>query len=533
MFQPITRSLPILFVSSLAIVASGCGRAPDAPAAAPPSATSTADGSRLDRVRLAVPEVDRLFAAFAERSHAPGVTWGVLLDGDLVHAGSAGVRDVSSEAPIDRDTVFRIASMTKSFTALSVLKLRDEGRLALDDPAELYVPELGGLEYPTSDSPKITLRHLLSHSEGFPEDNPWGDRQLARTDAEMSEMMRGGIPFSTSPGTAYEYSNFGFAILGRVITSVSGQPYSTYVAEQILRPLGMTSTTLQAAEVAADRLAYGYRWQDDDWIDEPALPDGAFGPMGGMLTSTTDLSRYVAFLMSAWPPSDAPDTGPVRRASVREMQQVWRMRPATVRQAADGSAVLSAGGYGYGLRVNQTCEFGQVVSHTGGLPGYGSVMRWLPEYGLGIVAMVNLTYTSGSAVASEALSLLVEMSRLEPRQPTPSPALGEARDAVNALLASWDDELAAGIAANNLFLDESMDRRRRAIEALREQHGTCRPDEVFDVDNALRGQWTMSCDRGAVLVAITLAPTMPPRVQHLSVRSIEPGTPTRRPTCGE
>ena len=104
---------------------------------------------------------------------------------------------------------------------------------------------------------------------------------------------------------------------------------------------------------------------------------------------------------------------------------------------------------------------------------------------------------------------------------------------MNALLASWDDELAAGIAANNLFLDESMDRRRRAIEALREQHGTCRPDEVFDVDNALRGQWTMSCDRGAVLVAITLAPTMPPRVQHLSVRSIEPGTPTRRPTCGE
>jgi CubicO group peptidase (beta-lactamase class C family) len=499
--------------------------------AAVPAPQAAADAPRLDRVRPALPEVDRLFAAFAERSHAPGVAWGVLLDGELVHAGSWGHRDVASQASIDRDTVFRIASMTKSFTALSILKLRDEGRLALDDPAERHVPELGSLVYPTADSPKITIRHLLSHAEGFPEDNPWGDRQLARTDDEMSAMMRRGIPFSTAPGTAYEYSNFGFAILGRIVSNVSGRPYAQYVADEILRPLGLTSTTLQARDVPPDRLAHGYRWQDEAWLDEPPLPDGAFGSMGGMLTSTTDLGRYVGFLMSAWPPRDGPDDGPVRRASVREMQQIWRARPATVRRSGDGGVALSAGGYGFGLRVQQTCEFGHVVAHTGGLPGYGSVMIWLPEYGLGVIAMVNLTYTSASGAAADALSLIVRSSGLAPRQPEPSPALVEARDAVNQLLAAWDDDLADRLAADNLFLDESKERRRRAIEQLLEKQGTCRPDEVFDVENALRGQWTMSCERGALLVAITLAPTMPPKVQHLSVRSIEPGASTRQPAC--
>ncbi len=531
------RPLPIACVAALLLAGTGCGESrqpapsPQPAVAAPTAPGQGAGGSRLGRLQPVLPEVDRMFAAFAERSHAPGIAWGVILDGELIHHGSWGVRDVQSKAPIDVDTVFRIASMTKSFTALSILRLRDEGRLALDDPAETYVPELRGLSYPTADSPRITVRHLLSHSEGFPEDNPWGDRQLARTDAEMSEMLRQGIPFSTSPGTAYEYSNFGFAILGRIVANVSGQPYPQYVATNILAPLGLTSTTLEAGDVVPDRLAKGYRWQDDTWLDEPPLPDGAFGPMGGMLTSTRDLAKYVGFLMNAFPARDDAETGPVRRASVREMQQVWRMRPATARRGGDGGLLLSAGGYGYGLGIRQTCDFGQVVAHTGGLPGYGSVMTWLPEYGLGVVAMVNLTYTSASGVAGDALNLLVKSGGLAPRHPEPSAALVEARNDVNRLLERWDDGLAGEIAAENLFLDESMDRRRRAIEGLIEQHGTCRPDDAFDVENALRGQWTMSCDRGQLLVSITLAPTMPPKVQYLSVRPVEPGAPTRAPTC--
>src|ERR1043165_8670714 len=219
-----------------------------------------AQGDRVERLMSAMPAVDRLITDFTQREHIPGAAWGVIIDGKLVHVGVTGYRDLATKSPVDSTSVFRIASMTKSFTAIAILKLRDEGKLSLDDPAEKYVPELAGLKDPTSDSPKITIRHLLSHSEGFPEDNPWGDQQLARTDDEMSRMMRAGIPFSTAPGTNYEYSNYGFAILGRIVTKVSGQPYADYVTANILRPLGMRSTGLSPQAVPAARPGHGYRW---------------------------------------------------------------------------------------------------------------------------------------------------------------------------------------------------------------------------------------------------------------------------------
>ena len=413
--------------------------------------------------------------------------------------------------------------MTKSFTALSILKLRDEGKLSLDDLAERYVPELASLSYPTADSPRITVRHLLSHSEGFPEDNPWGDRQLSVSDQQLSDMIRQGIPFSNAPGVAYEYSNLGFAILGRIVSRVSRMPYREYVTANLLRPLRMTATTLEPAAVPTARLARGYRWEDGVWKVEPHLPDGAFGSMGGMLTSIRDLSRYVSFLMSAWPPRDDPDASPIRRSSVREMQQVWRPAPVLVTREPGTTAIrLNAGGYGFGLRVWQTCRFSRVVAHTGGLPGFGSSMQWLPEYGVGIISLVNLTYTSAAAVADQAFDALARTGGLQARTVQPSPALADAKDAVSRLIAHWDDRLADQVAAVNLFLDVSKQRRRRELEELAAQHGACRADNAFDVENALRGQWTMICERGTLRVSITLAPTMPPRVQALTVRPAAP-----------
>src|SRR5690606_40444448 len=146
----------------------------------------------------------------------------------------------------------------------------------------------------------------------------------------------------------------------------------------------------------------------------------------------------VAYLASAWPPRAAPDTGPVRRASLREMQQVWRMRPAAVGQDAAG-LTLSAGGYGYGLRVTQSCAFRHIVAHAGGLPGYGSLMLWLPDYGVGLVAMGNLTYTSWGPRFDAALDALAHTGALTPRLPDPSPALTTASQAVARLVNAWDD----------------------------------------------------------------------------------------------
>ncbi|MBV9880161.1 MAG: beta-lactamase family protein, partial [Gemmatirosa sp.] len=299
------------------------------------------DPARATKLAAAFDDVDRVFRDYAASQHIPGAAWGIVVDGRVAHVGVAGYRDVATKSPVDTGTVFRIASMTKSFTAMSILALRDDGKLSLDDPVERWIPELKALAYPTTDSPRLTIRHLLSHATGFPEDNPWGDQQLADTDEQLTAMLRRGIPFSNAPGVAYEYSNYGFAILGRVVTRASGMPYRDYVRRRILEPLGMTSTTLSPAAVRPSRLAQGYRWEDAQWKLEPQLPDGAFGSMGGMLTSIADLGRYVGVFLDAWPPRDGAESGPVRRASLREMQQVQRPRPAVVGRTAGGAPTLS------------------------------------------------------------------------------------------------------------------------------------------------------------------------------------------------
>jgi CubicO group peptidase (beta-lactamase class C family) len=502
------------------------------PAALAAQQTAFSDPAREAKLRAALPAVDSIMREFTAREHVPGAAWAIVMDDRVVHVGVTGLRDVATGAPVDSSSVFRIASMTKSFTAMAIMRLRDEGKLSLDDPAEKYVPELRRLAYPTSDSPRITIRHLLSHATGFPEDNPWGDQQLARTDAELSAMMRRGIPFSNPPGVAYEYSNYGFAILGRIVTRASGRPYNEYVSTHILKPLGMRSTTLSPASVPAARLAHGYRWEDERWKEEPQLPDGSFGPMGGMLTSLSDLGRYVSAFLGAWPPRDGPETGPVRRASLREMQQVWRPDAPSV--APDSTGVrLNAGGYGFGLRVSADCQFGHIVGHSGGLPGFGSRMQWLPEYGIGIIAFGNRTYTPWSTPVAAALATLKQRAGLKPREAVPAKALVDARERVTRLVLDWDDGLARSIAADNLFLDRSLERRRVEVVALREKVGTCQPAGGFGyVENALRGRWILPCDRGDLLVSVTLAPTMPPGVQFLEVTPAPPATGVGRPaTC--
>jgi len=474
---------------------------------------------RREQLATAFPEIDERVRTFLAREKVPGAAWGVVIDGQLVHVGVEGLRDVASQAPVQRDTVFRIASMTKSFTAMAILQLRDAGKLSLDDPVEKHVPELRTLRYPTADAPRLTLRHLLTMSAGFPEDNPWGDQQLAISESRFNELLQEGIAFSNSPGVAYEYSNYGYAILGRVVARVSGVGYREYVRRKIFEPLGMRSTTLEPSEAPADQLALGYRREDDIWKLEPQLADGAFGPMGGMLTSLEDLSRYVGVFLDAWPARDGSSQGPLSRSSLREMQQIWRTRPSAVTRDTTGALQLTLGGYGYGLRVSQTCDFGHVVAHSGGLPGFGSQMRWLPEYGVGLIAFGNRTYTGWGAVFDEALMSLRRTGALMPRQVQPAPALVEARRGVNSLLQRWDDAEIDRLAAMNLFLDRSKDRRRTEFRVLSEAMGACRerPGFLYS-ENALRGDWLLDCERGVVHVSVTLAPTARPGIQHLELR---------------
>ncbi|MEO7264943.1 MAG: serine hydrolase domain-containing protein, partial [Ferruginibacter sp.] len=226
------------------------------------------DPARLEKIKATYATIDRIYKTYAEENHIPGISFGLVVDGELLYKNSYGFTDINRKIPVTTASLFRIASMSKSFTCMAILKLRDEGKINLDDPAWLYIPELKQLKYPTTDAPVITVRHLMSHSAGFPEDNPWGDRQLADSDKDLMDFIGKQIAFSNVPGVAYEYSNLGFALLGKIVTKVSGIRYQDYIKKYILEPLGMTKTTYEYADVAEEKLAHGYRWLNNQWNEE-------------------------------------------------------------------------------------------------------------------------------------------------------------------------------------------------------------------------------------------------------------------------
>lgn len=486
---------------------------------------------RVARLKQAFPQVEKLAADWARQRGVPGMSYGVVIDGEAALIRTIGYRQWDPKKPVEAGTPFRIASMTKSFTALAVLKLRDAGKLSLEDEVSRWIPEVGRFRYPTADSAPLRVRQLLTHGAGFPEDNPWGDQQLGRPDAMLTEWLKLGIPWSTPPDTAYEYSNYGFGLLGRIVEKASGRSYREYLASEILRPLGMLNSTLEPSE--AKDAAVGYRKDTTagGYRPEPSLAHGAFGAMGGLVTTAPDLARYIAFHLSAYPPRDAADPGPVRRASVREMQRMWRFADLLVRRTEPEDAINSrANGYGYGLGVSRDCRFDHVVGHGGGLPGFGSYMIWLPDYGVGLFAMTNLTYAGPANLLNEMLDALSGTGALAPRQVAPSSDLTRTQQALFALWNNWSQPDADRIAADNLFLDRAASERAAEIASLKRAVGECRLSGPVRAENWLRGEFDLACERSStVRMTFTLAPTAPsPTVQDWSLQAIHPLAPNLR-----
>jgi len=246
---------------------------------------------------------DAIVSDFFSRGGQPAISYGIVRDGALAHAAGFGARALG-EPPPDADTVFRIASMSKSFTASAVLLLRDEGRLALDDLAEKHVPELAGWPPVTGDSDRVSIRQLLTMTAGFPTDDPWGDRQQGLPLEEFGALLARGMTANWAPGTRFEYSNLGYAILGLVIAAASGMEYASFVRTRLLEPLGLTRTGFAAEEFASASLAVGHRRGMAGWEELPFDPYGAFAPMGGVFSCVTDLARWVSGFAEGFPPGD-------------------------------------------------------------------------------------------------------------------------------------------------------------------------------------------------------------------------------------
>lgn len=441
-------------------------------------------------------ELTALFDAAVTDNRTAGITWAIVsghgAEQLLLAQGAAGdaeLRDgepAPGSTPMAIDSISRIASMTKSFTAAAILRLRDQGRLRLDDPLTQHVPEAAGITPATPDSPEITLRDLLTMSAGLVTDNPWGDRQEAMTREDFAAMIARGLGHVHAPGTGFEYSNTGYALLGRVVDEVSGSGYAAYITETFLRPLGMDDSGFALEEVDRERVATGHRVgpRTDRTRFEPVPFDrpGVYGSMAGLYSTPADIARWVRFLAAAdaapagtAAPGEtaAPHPGAehaelLSSASRRQMQQLHRLQATPALPA--GPDGVSPGfdrvrGYGFGLAVERFPDLGDVLSHGGGYPGYGSYMCWHRDSGVGVVALANSKYAPASVLSMQAMRILARgTDLLAPRRAQADPRALEAAAGALQWLRDGDDAVADLWFADNMDLDTPREERRAVHE---------------------------------------------------------------------
>ncbi|MBD0352729.1 MAG: beta-lactamase family protein [Flavisolibacter sp.] len=480
-----------------------------------------ADTTRLQKVKATQAVVEKLYKEYADRFHFPALVFGVVGDGQLLYTGSTGYTDVAKKIPATTTSAFRIASMTKSFTALAILQLRDAGKLHLDDPVYTYIPEMKKLHYLTTDAPPITVRHLMTHAAGFPEDNPWGDRQLADTDKELLQLIENDPFFSNVPGITYEYSNLGFALLGKIVTNVSGKPYQQFIAENIFKPLGMNHTYWEYTKVPATQLAHGYRWQNEQWMEESLLHDGAYGAMGGLITSIEDFAKYMALHMAAWPPRNGAESVVLKRSSLREMHQPWNFNFLNTQyHNPDGRPCAIATSYSCGLRWTKDCDGITYIDHSGGLPGFGSQWRFLPEYGIGVLCFANRTYAPISVINAKVLDTILKLSQLKPRALPPSAILQKRKEELIKILPDWKGAENSRLFAENFFLDNPIDSLRKQATSLFTKAGKIVQVHEIVPQNQLRGAFVMEGEKKNIEIFFTLTPENPPLIQQLNMREV-------------
>lgn len=465
-------------------------------------------GGAQSEIDSSLPEIRQGFEAWKAANNVPGLVWGVVKDGKLIHAEGLGVQDIAAKRPVTADTAFRIASMSKAFTAYGVLRLREAGKLTLDDPAMKHVPEMAGW------GAGISVGDLLHHTAGFVTDDPWGDRQQVLQPAEFTAMLKAGVPFYSAPGTRYEYSNFGYATLGRVITNVSGKPFQRFIGETVFTPLGMGATTYDVKAVPRARLAQGYRWENGAWVLEPEMRDGEFGAMGGVVTTANDYAKWVAHLLSGWPvAAKAGQDG----AALRAMRMGGGFPHGRARPGKDAPDCRQQFIYTGGLVSGNDCLLGAVMFHSGGYPGYGSHMLLLPDAGVGIFAFANRTYGAPQPPVWDAAGVLSRAGVIKARPEPLSPALAEGYSVARQVWAEGRIDVQPKKLAMNMLLDRSAENWAKELARLKGEAGICQTAVPIAPDGAMSGRFTWVCEKGRINGRVLLAPTPTVQIQALGL----------------
>ncbi len=348
-----------------------------------------------------MPKIDELqlkarIGEMLNRHPAVGLATGVVRHGSLEYFHAHGLADIASKTPITEDTVFRIASISKTFTAVAVMQLWEQGLIDLDAPASDYLRAYRLIPAKASFRP-ATVRHLLTHTSGAPETlHPWG---ALRPDfgqgvkaglpvPSLAEYYRKGLRLDVEPGTRYRYTDHGFATLGQIVEDVSGQPFGRYLREHIFEPLGMADTELFLPERLAARLATGYVLRPGgpkpvevvEWVTAGA---------SSIYSTPKDMAGYLAALLG-----DGGEHGLV-------------LKPATLATMFDAHYRSDPRSAGVGLAFFRGDTSGHlVVEHQGRLPAFKSQIFLAPGDGLGVMAFTNGSHGATMWLPAELSGLL-------------------------------------------------------------------------------------------------------------------------------
>ncbi len=470
-------------------------------------------------------ELDAFFARYTAANQSKALVYGLVGPDGLLHSAGFGSANDEGAVP-DADTVFPIASMSKSFTACAALLARDRGLINLDAPITDFFPEYSATG--TFDDPcdPPTVRMLFSMAGGLTEDNAWVDPFIDMSVEDMLARVAKGLRYSSLPGTVYEYSNLGYALAGLAVGLAVDRPIEEWVHEEVIAPLGLTSTWFDAyAPATAHTRATAYSLDPDGaWVAYPPAASGAFASAGGIQSTVRDLASWVSWLGSAFRPPVEDDRNPVGRAARREMQRLHQVDVPTLALRPNGDWHLGVGGYGLGLQITEDLYRGTIVSHGGGLPGYKLYMIWHPDSGHGIVVLTNSHRGDPTAMAHEALSRVLERHATAARTVRLWPSTVELRLSAEKLIRNWDDQLAAEIFAENVDFDRPIAARRAEIEQFVADIGPLGPPRpVADITSAATPAditWAIPGERGELICMVHLTPVQPAQIQEFEVKAV-------------
>ncbi len=366
-----------------------------------PAATVVPEGQQIDirndpRVISALELLEVWIDAHLAYEHIPGISVAIVHDQDLLWSRGFGYADLERKVAISPQTIFSICSVSKLFTSIAVMQLRDAGKLNLDDPIEKHLPWFN-IQQTYTDVPPATVRGLLTHTSGLPRESAfpyWTDPNFPFPTREAMRERVGSQHTLYPTDRYYQYSNLGMALLGEIVAAASGMSYDSYVRQRILEPLGMSDTTTDIPlELAGGQLATGYSpLNRSGQRHEMALFQArAIAPAAGYASTVEDLARFASWqfsLLDSALDSNAksiPGASILRPSTLREMHRVHRVDPELF--ASEGSHR----GLGFGIYPEDEKQKAETtfVGHGGACPGFRTSLRLQPGTKFAAIAMIN------------------------------------------------------------------------------------------------------------------------------------------------